>query len=143
MNNFPRMYNRIHNDYDTNVVRVELNSSYRPRQHSITPRNRVSSREPTKITSSSTINRHDTFTKHDNNDRPTSTGIIRSETFTVKHHSREDLSDRRYEEEAGDYSTYTKSKKKQHNGKYDGDKTNNFYDTYTRRGSSRSEMRGR
>ena len=38
------MYNRIHNDYDTNVVRVELNSSYRPRQHSIT-RNRVSSRE--------------------------------------------------------------------------------------------------
>lgn len=133
------MYNRIHNDYDTNVVRVELNSSYRPRQHSIT-HNRVSSREPTKITSSSTVNRHDTFTKHDN-DRPTSTGIIRSETFIVKHHSREDLSDRKHEE-VGDYSTYTKSKKKQHNGKYDGDKTNNIYDTYTRRGS-RSEMRGR
>lgn len=133
------MYNRIHNNYDTNVVRVELNSSYRPRQHSIT-RNRVSSREPTKITSSSAINRHDTFTKHDA-ERPTSTGIIRSETFIVKHHGREDLSDQRHEE-AGDYSTYTKSKKKQHNGKYDGEKTNNFFDTYTRRGS-RSEMRGR
>lgn len=136
------MYNRIHNDHDTNVVRVELNSSYRPQHQSIARNTRASSREPTKITSSPSkaINRHDTFTKHDNDSRPLhhSAGIIRSETFIVKHHSRDDLRD----QQAFDYSTFTKSKKK-----FDGDKNDhgdNFYDTYTRRSSSnRSEMRGR
>lgn len=133
------MYNRIHNDYDTNVVRVELNSTYHPQKPS---RIKLNSREqPSKITSSTTINRNDTFTKHDQ--RPTSNGIVRSETFIVKTHQNYDEStDERPTNGGGDYSTYTKSKKKHNSSdrnKYDhGDKS---YDTYIRRGS-RSEKRG-
>lgn len=128
------MYNRIHNDYDTNVVRVELNSTYRPQQ---TSRNRASSREPSsKITSSTSINRNDTFTKHDQR----SNGIVRSETFIVKNHQNYDDSTDEKPANGGDYSTYTRSKKKHSSdrSKYDhGDKS---YDTYVR--GSRSEMRG-
>lgn len=104
-------YNRIHNDYDNNVVRVELNSSYRPRI-------REASREP-RVASS--VNRTDTFTRHD---RPSN--IIRSDTFILKHH---DVSS----DERNDYNTYTRSTKKKSSGssekKYD-EKPN--YDTYTR-----------
>lgn len=102
-------YNRIHNDYDNNVVRVELSS--------IRPRN--SSREPMHVTSS--INRNDTFTRHD---RPSS-NIVRSETFILKHH--DESSDER-----PDYSTYTRSKKKSHGAgeKKTDDKSN--YSSYTR-----------
>lgn len=127
------MYNRIHNNYDTNVVRVELNSTYHPQKPS---RTRVNSREPTtKITSSSAINRNDTFTKHDQ--RPTSNGIVRSETFIVKtHQNYDDSTDEKPTNGGGDYNTYTRSKKK-HNGSDRGDKS---YDTYIR--GSRSEMRG-
>ena len=106
-------YNRIHNDYDNNVVRVELNSSYRPRV------TKVTSREPMRVTTS--INRNDTFTRHD---KPSN--IVRSETFILKHH--DESSDER-----PDYNTYTRSKKKSHGTmaekKHDG-KPN--YSTYTR-----------
>ncbi len=130
------MYNRIHNDYDTNVVRVELNSSYRPQQ---TTRSRTNSRESsTKITSSNAINRNDTFTKYDH--RPTfSNGIVRSDTFIVKtHQNYVDSTDEKRVNEGGDYNTYTKSKKKQNGSKYHGDKS---YDTYVR--GSRNDMRGK
>jgi hypothetical protein len=142
------MYNRIHNDIDTNVVRVELNSSYRPRHHSITHHRS----EPTSKITSSNLNRNDTFTKR--NDRPT-TGIIRSETFIVKHHnnnnngnyydSHESL---KFDQETGDLdicnnnNNNNNGKKKQSHPDR-GDKVN-YYDTYTRRKSSsnRSEIRG-
>jgi hypothetical protein len=108
-------YNRIHNDYDNNVVRVELNSTYRPRV------TRAASREPIRITSS--VARTDTFTKHD---RPSN--IVRSDTFILKHHSNGESSDER-----PDYNTYTRSKKKSFSEEtkqpYD-DKSN--YSTYTR-----------
>lgn len=97
------MYNRIHNDYDNNVVRVELNSSYRPRA------SRESSREPTSRIASS-INRQETFTKHE---RPSS--VIRSETFILKHNN-DDSSDERYK-------TYSRSKKKYHDEKKFDDKS--------------------
>lgn len=130
------MYNRIHNDYDTNVVRVELNSTYHPQKPS---RTRVNSREQSSKITSSAINRNDTFTKHDQ--RPSSNGIVRSETFIVKtHQNYDDSTDEKPANGGGDYSTYTKSKKKHSNdrSKYDhGDKS---YDTYIR--GSRSEMRG-
>lgn len=105
-------YNRIHNDYDNNVVRVELNSSYRPRM------TKAVSREPMRVTTS--INRNDTFTRHD---KPSN--IVRSETFILKHH--DESSDER-----PDYNTYTRSKKKSHGTaeKRHDDKSN--YSTYTR-----------
>lgn len=100
-------YNRIHNDYDTNVVRVELNSSssqpsYRPHTTSVIRTTRTTSREPLKSTA--IVNRSETFTKNErpslsrnsngNNDNSNSnsnnnnsnSGIIRSETFIVKQH---------------------------------------------------------
>lgn len=105
-------YNRIHNDYDNNVVRVELNSAYRPRISN------AASRESLRVSSS--LNRNETFTKAD---RPSN--IIRSDTFILKHHQ-DDSSDER-----PDYNTYTRSKKKHHGAseKHD-DKSN--YATYTR-----------
>lgn len=133
------MYNRIHNDIDSNVVRVELNSSYRPR-HSITNHHR---NEPTSKITSSNLNRNDTFTKR--NDRPT-TGIIRSETFIVKHHNNNNNNGNYYDsheslkfdQENGGGDTC--KKKQSHPDR--GDKVN-YYDTYTRRKSSnRSEIRG-
>lgn len=133
------MYNRIHNDYDTNVVRVELNSTYQPQKPSRTRQN--SRDQSSKIPSSTAINRNDTFTKHDQ--RPSSNGIVRSETFIVKtHQNYDDSTDEKPTYVGGDYSTYTKSKKKHNSSndrnKYDhGDKS---YDTYIR--GSRSEMRG-
>lgn len=104
-------YNRIHNDYDNNVVRVELNSSYRPRA------TKTASREPMRVASS--INRNDTFTSHE---RPSN--IIRSETFILKHH--DESSDER-----PDYNTYTRSKKKSNGSgeKRRDDKSN--YSTYS------------
>lgn len=107
-------YNRIHNDYDNNVVRVELNSTYRPR---------TVSREPIRITSS--VNRTDTFTK---NDRPSN--IIRSDTFILKHHENEESSDER-----PDYNTYTRSKKKSFSNdkkQLHDDNSKSNYSTYTR-----------
>lgn len=161
-------YNRIHNDYDTNVVRVELNSSYRPHttMTATTLINRAASREPLKITSSSTtaLNRGDTFTKHDRerkNENGSSTGIVRSETFIVKHHDnssddQQQQLQRRYEQgydddnEKHEYGTFTRSKKKSlsrssHNGganegKYDRDDKSN-YSTYTRKEKRGNEMR--
>lgn len=138
-------YNRIHNDYDTNVVRVELNSSsYRP--HSSAVISRATSREPLKITSSTTaVNRSDTFTKHDRQKTPASTyhhhhphnnnnnnnnsGIVRSETFIVKHHD--------------DSSDEQKAKQRAGEGGYDNDGGDEYeeyekpqhqpdYGTYTR-----------
>lgn len=100
-------YNRIHNDYDNNVVRVELNSSYRPR---------MTSRESIRITSP--VNRNDTFTKHD---KPSN--IIRSDTFILKHHHDESSDER------PDYNTFTRSSKKDYAKRRD-DKSN--YSTYTR-----------
>jgi hypothetical protein len=158
-------YNTIHNDYDTNVVRVELNSSppYRPHRKSSTVINRAASREPLQITSSTTaINRSDTFTKHEkpqiyqrrssnsNYNNNNSSGIIRSETFVVKYH--DDSSDeigvkhqRGYNDDGDenghleygntDYGTYTRSKKKSannHNGTSEKDDNSN-YATYTRK----------
>ncbi|KAG5677499.1 hypothetical protein PVAND_007256 [Polypedilum vanderplanki] len=126
-------YNRIHNDYDTNVVRVELNSSsYRP--HTTAVISRAASREPLKITSSTTLHRNDTFTKGNNNN----SGIVRSETFIVKHHennsSDEHQHHQRYEP---DYGTYTRSKKKSSRDsnefKYDRDDDKQNYNTYTRK----------
>lgn len=118
-------YNRIHNDYDNNVVRVELNSAYRPRV------NRATSREPIRITSS--VSRTDTFTK---NDRPSN--IIRSDTFILKHHNNDESSDER-----PDYNTYTRSKKKSFSDEkkqlYD-DKSN--YSTYTRSEKKGNEICG-
>lgn len=113
-------YNRIHNDYDNNVVRVELNSTYRPRV------TKTTSREPMRVASS--INRNDTFTRHE---RPSN--IVRSETFILKHHHDVDQSS----DERADYNTYTRSKKKSHGTeqKKRDDKTN--YSTY-----SRSEKKG-
>lgn len=132
------MYNRIHNDSDTNVVRVELNSSYRPRYSISHHRN-----EPTSKITSSSLNRHDTFTKRD--DRPT-TGIIRSETFIVKHHNNNNNNDNgnyydSHESLKFDHENGGSGKKKQSHPDR-GDKVN-YYDTYTRRRSSnRSEIRG-
>lgn len=149
-------YNRIHNNYDTNVVRVELNSSpsYRPHTNPSTVISRAASREPLKIASSKTaLNRHDTFTKHEkppnyqqkhgNNNH---SGIIRSETFVVKYH--DDSSDEHQQQtikhdtgdidgdveyEKGDYNTYTRSKKKSAvNGTSEKDDNPN-YATYTRK----------
>lgn len=116
-------YNRIHNDYDNNVVRVELNSSYRPRTSQRAP-----SREPMRVVTPS-VNRNDTFTKHD---RPSN--IIRSDTFILKHH--DESSDER-----PDYSTYSRSKKNGHDEKRNGDKSN--YSTYTRRGKKGNEFRAK
>ena len=118
-------YNRIHNDYDNNVVRVELNSSYRPRSDL-----KTTSREPMRVASS--VNRNDTFTKRDraaNIDRPAH--IIRSDTFILKHHHDESSDER------PDYNTYSCSKKKIHGSveKKNDDRSN--YSTYTR-----SEKRG-
>lgn len=157
-------YNRIHNDFDTNVVRVELNSSppYRPRTNSTTViSSRAVSREPQKITSSTTaaVNRSDTFTKHE---KPPNyqhrsglnghLGIVRSETFVVKYH--DDYSDEHQENghkeqgyddgggdngdfdfEKADYGTYTRSsskKKSLNNGASEKDDDLN-YATYTRK----------
>lgn len=103
-------YNRILNDYDNNVVRVELNSSYRPRI------SREKSKEPPRIASS--INRTETFTKHD-----TPSKVIRSDTFILKHH--DDSSDDR-----PDYNTYSRSKKKSDVEKKFDDKSH--LSTYTR-----------
>lgn len=111
------MYNRIHNDYDNNVVRVELNSSYRPRA------SRTSSRETNRLTSA--VNRSDTFTK---DDRPSN--IIRSDTFILKHN--DESSDEHKYDANPNYSTYTRTKKK-NNGtieKNHDDKSS--YNTYTR-----------
>lgn len=156
-------YNRIHNDYDTNVVRVELNSSppYRPHTNSSTVISRAASREPLKITSSTTsINRSDTFTKHErpppnyhrrgsnSNNNISNSGIIRSETFVVKYHDHEESSDENHQsnkkvyiddgDEYGkpDYGTYTRSKKKSannHNGTTSEKDDNPNYATYTRK----------
>lgn len=152
-------YNRIHNDYDTNVVRVELNSSYRPHtinNNSNTSNRRAASRNPIKITSSSPIivNRSDTFTKHErpSPNRHTNGGIIRSETFIVKHHN--DSSDEQYQKNHDedeevyrkpDYSTYTRSRKKSTNDvTSEGNKCDSGaklkYSTYTR--SRSKEKRG-
>lgn len=117
-------YNRIHNDYDNNVVRVELKSAYRPRLA------RATSREPIRITSS--VSRTDTFTK---SERPSN--IIRSDTFILKHHNNNDNNNNdESSDERADYNTYTRSKKKsfsdvkkQQQQLYD-DKSN--YSTYTR-----------
>lgn len=143
-------FNRIHNDYDTNVVRVELNSSlpYRPHTHSSTVISRATSREPLKITSS-TVNRSDTFTKPERPTRRSSTsnghtGIIRSETFVVKYHNADDDDDYGREEERqgyedfeyekADYGTYTRSKKKSSISNGTGEKDDNpNYATYTRK----------
>lgn len=110
-------YNRIHNDYDNNVVRVELNSSYRPRVTS------SSIREPMRVASS--INRNDTFTKRD---RPSN--IIRSETFILKHHD-DSSADEMRRDERPDYNTYSKKKSEKKND----DKSN--FSTY-----APSEKRG-
>jgi hypothetical protein len=98
-------YNRIHNDYDNNVVRVELSSNYRPRNLS-----KAMSRESVRVTSPS-VNRNDTFTK---DNRPSN--IVRSDTFILKHHHDESSDER------PDYNTYTRSKKKNYDD----------YSTYTR-----------
>lgn len=105
-------YNRIQNDYDNNVVRVELNSTYRPRM----PREKP--RESARIASS--INRNETFTKFDAPSK-----VIRSETFILKHH--DDSSDGRI-----DHNTFLRSKQKSHRAdekKFD-DKSH--FSTYTR-----------
>lgn len=122
-------YNRIHNDYDNNVVRVELNSAYRPRS------TRDASREPIRITSS--VNRTDTFTK---NDRPSH--IIRSDTFILKHHNNNNEEDDS-SDERNDYNTYTRSKKKSFSDEkkqLHDDKSN--YSTYTRPEKKGNEIFG-
>lgn len=154
-------YNTIHNDYDTNVVRVELNSSppYRPHRKSSTVISRAASREPLQITSSTkAVNRSDTFTKHEkpqiyqhrssisNSNNNNNSGIIRSETFVVKYHDDSSDEQRRGYNDGGDedghleygkadYSTFTRSKKKSannHNGTSEKDDNSN-YATYTRK----------
>lgn len=111
-------YNRIHNDYDNNVVRVELNS-YRPR---------AVKDPPMRVASS--VSRNETFTKCE---RPSN--IVRSETFILKHHHDESSDER----PAHDYNTYTRSRKKSYEAveKLHDDKSN--YSTYTRPGKKGNE----
>lgn len=106
------MYNRIYNDQHNNVVRVELNSSYRPRGL------RELSKEPAKTATS--ISRHETFTK---NDRPHA--VVRSETFILKYN--DDSSDERV-----DYDTYLRSTKKSHRDDDRKVDDKSHYATYTR-----------
>lgn len=156
-------YNRIHNNYDTNVVRVELNSSssYRPHTTSVI---RTTSREPLKSTA--IVNRSDTFTKNErpslsrnsnnNNSNNNNSGIIRSETFIVKQHQSEDnSSDERNkyqqkhqrkvsysdEHEKVNYGTYTRSSKKNSLASEGKDDKSN-YSTYTRNSKREKEKRG-
>lgn len=131
-------YNRIHNDVD-NVVRVELNSSssssYRPLS---TARTTTLLRQQPKKTTSS-INRTGTFTKHEK-EKPSS--IVRSETFILKHH--EESPDRKYDDKS-DYSTFTRSNKKDNFGTVEkkyavnvGDKSD--YNTYTTRSKKKGKL---
>lgn len=108
-------YSRIRNDYDNNVVRVELNSTYRPRASS-----RATSREPLKP-----VSRHDTFIK---GERPSN--IVRSDTFILKHHN-----DESSDERVDCNDTFLRDKKKQQHD----DKSN--YSTYTRPGKKGNNER--
>lgn len=118
-------YNRIHNDYDNNVVRVELNSSYRPR---IVTAPTSSQRDSSRVS----IDRNETFTKRD---RPSN--IVRSETFILKHHQDDSSPDEMRRDERPDYNTFSRSKKKSHSNGGGGSDDKSNFSTYTR-----SEKRG-